>query len=245
MAKAVGFSPETNYALTGTEAVYENGSQRLKVDISNFNFTFDLNFEQQPEIFDNTIIPDEINILNYAIEFLRKMNRYPSELAQGTNNVIYLKYEPTTKEFNVVENISDANVVEIDLFPPDIGVYPIVPPKYFNSQNYVVMVFKPRGYQVIKAQIKHFSKDIESAAPYPLKSGDLAWEELKNGKGTIVSSGQNTNQITIREMFVGYYDPDIYQPYFQPVYVFLGDNNFAAYVPAIQEEYVKMIDESL
>ncbi|OGK59098.1 hypothetical protein A3G65_03785 [Candidatus Roizmanbacteria bacterium RIFCSPLOWO2_12_FULL_37_7b] len=58
MAKAVGFSPETNYALTGTEAVYENGSQRLKVDISNFNFTFDLNFEQQPEIFDNTIIPD-------------------------------------------------------------------------------------------------------------------------------------------------------------------------------------------
>jgi hypothetical protein len=40
-------------------------------------------------------------------------------------------------------------------------------------------------------------------------------------------------------MFLGYYDPDIYQKYLQPVYVFLGNNGFVAYVPAIKEEYVE------
>ena len=38
-------------------------------------------------------------------------------------------------------------------------------------------------------------------------------------------------------MFLGYYDPDVYQEYLQPMYVFLGDNNFVAYLPAITDDY--------
>jgi hypothetical protein len=39
-------------------------------------------------------------------------------------------------------------------------------------------------------------------------------------------------------MFLAYYDPDIYQEYLQPVYVFVGEPNFIAYVPAISNEYL-------
>ena len=39
-------------------------------------------------------------------------------------------------------------------------------------------------------------------------------------------------------MFMGYYDPDIYQGYLEPVYVFLGTDNFVAFVPAVIDEYL-------
>ncbi len=39
-------------------------------------------------------------------------------------------------------------------------------------------------------------------------------------------------------MFIGYYAHERYQRYLLPVYVFLGDNGFAAYVSAVKNEYV-------
>lgn len=39
-------------------------------------------------------------------------------------------------------------------------------------------------------------------------------------------------------MFLGYFDPDVYQEYLQPVYVFIGDDDFVSYVPAVSGEYL-------
>lgn len=243
MAKAVGFNTDMDkYLLNGTNAVFENLHQKLAVDIRNFNFTFQDKFDSEPEIFTNTLIPVEQTISEEARAFLRRMDRYPDELAKGTEHIIYLRFEPGNKEFTVVDKLEDANVVEVDFFPPDLNGLPVVTPKYFNSQNYVVMVFSPQGKtglsnRVIKAQIQYYSK-APNGYQYPLKTGDVAWQELMSGKGTIVSAGQNSNKIIIRQMFVGYFEPDVYQQHYQPVYVFLGDNNFAAYVPAVDNQYI-------
>lgn len=243
MAKAVGFNTEEEkYLLNGTTATFENAQQKLVVDIRNFNFTFDTKFETQPDIFASTTIPIEQTISEQARAFLRRMDRYPDALSQGTEHIIYLRFDPQLKEFTVVDSIEEANVVEVDFFPPDVSGFPIVAPKYFNSQNYVVMVFSPQGSKgvtsrVIKAQVQYFDKN-PAGSPYPVKSGDEAWQELIGGKGIIVSAGQNSNKITVRQMFMGYFEPDTYQEFFQPVYVFLGDNNFAAYVPAVSNMYV-------
>lgn len=243
MAKAVGFNTsEEKYSLNGTAASFENATQKLDVDIRNFNFTFDTKLETQPDIFNSSTIPPEQVISEQAKAFLRRMDRFPDGLAQGKEHIIYLRYEPVTKEYTVVEKIEDANVVEIDYFPPDVSGFPVVVPKYFNSQNYVVMVFAQQGSKgvigrVVKAQIKYFEKN-PAGNMYPVKTGDEAWTDLTSGKGTIVSAGQNSNKITVRQMFLGYYEPELYQDFFQPVYVFLGDNNFAAYVPAVTNMYV-------
>ncbi len=39
-------------------------------------------------------------------------------------------------------------------------------------------------------------------------------------------------------MFLGYYDADLYQEYLQPVYVFLGSDNYVGYIPAVRSDYV-------
>jgi hypothetical protein len=51
----------------------------------------------------------------------------------------------------------------------------------------------------------------------------------------VVNGRPNQANITIKKMFLAYYDPDEYQPYLQPVYVFVGDNDFVGYVPAVED----------
>lgn len=244
MAKALGFDTEIDkYTLETTQATFQNLKQTLTIDIRNFNFTFESDYTQEPELFANPLIPVEDAIIEDAKEFLRRMDRYPEELAQGSTHVIYLHFEPGNKEFTVVDTPQEANVVEVDFFLKDINGLPAVAPKYFNSQNYVVMAFSPEGRsgytnRIIKAQIQHFPSEVVGYQ-YPVKSGDIAWKELQEGKAAIVSAGVNSNKITIRQMFLAYYISDTYQQYLQPVYVFLGDNNFAAYVQAVDNMYIK------
>ena len=245
MGKAAGFDVEAeNYSLNDITATYNNSEQKLDINIQNGNFTYQAQYNNRGELFDGAIIPDENTILQTAQAFLSQMNRYPEAFAQGTYNLIYQNYNPATDTFTEVDNITQANVVEVDFFPPDINDFPIVVPKYYNSQNYVVMVFKDRSGvpdgKIIKAQVKYFDRDTSSSAPYPVKTGDEAWTEFISGKGAIVSAGANTGiNIVIKEMFLGYYDPEEYQEFLQPVYVFLGDNDFAAYVPALANTYAE------
>jgi hypothetical protein len=37
---------------------------------------------------------------------------------------------------------------------------------------------------------------------------------------------------------LAYYEPVTLTQYLQPIYVFKGDNNFIAYVPAISDKYI-------
>ncbi len=246
MARTVGFDPEAEkYTLDEFTATYENVERKLVVDITNFNFTYESFFEDKPMLFENTIIPEASKISEAAKAFLRQMDAYYDVFAQGDEKIILLHFDDIQNELKVVENPVDANVVEVLFTPSAInGSVPMVPPSFYKSQNYVIMIFKPEENIVIKAQVKHFPIDMASGYEYPIKEGLQAWDELLAGKGAIVSAGQNTNKIIIRDMFLGYYYPDTYQPYLQPVFVFLGDNNFAAYVDAVQDEYIKGGDDA-
>ncbi len=86
--------------------------------------------------------------------------------------------------------------------------------------------------------MKFFEKSDEEVGIYPVKTGTIAWEELQNDKGMIVSAPTDKTSIKIKKMFFAYFDPDIYQNYLQPVYIFLGENNFIGYVPAITADYL-------
>jgi hypothetical protein len=240
MARSFGFDTEvTKHRLEGQTAIFEDADRRASIDISTLNYEYTYNFESHPEIFQFSQIPDGSVVIDRAKEFLRLTGKYPDELSAGTTNVIYLYYNSNTKTLETVDSPRKANVVEVDFFRPNIGDIPIVSPKFFNSATYVTMVLNNTEYKVIKSQAKFFEKDAQNFGVYPVKTGDKAWEELKQGKGFIVSPGGRSYPIKIKEMFLGYFDPDEYQEYLQPVYVFLGENNFAAFVPAVANEYIE------
>lgn len=239
IAKTLGFNTNfIKHRLIDTDAVFTDSRQKVTIDITNFNFTYQYNFEDNPKIFENTMIPSSTEITNKSIDFLKTVNRYPDELATGKTNIIYLVYNQQNKSFIPVERPQEANAVEVDFFRPDIDGFSTVTPVFPNSQNYVIMVFYDGAEKVLRAQIKFFEKSTEQVGVYPLKTGDVAWEELKKGNGMVVSSTKDQTNVSVKKMFMAYLDPSIYQDYLEPVYVFINDQNFVAFVPAVSNDFL-------
>jgi hypothetical protein len=242
MARTFGYDTEVvKHKLVGTTATFEDDGAKLDIDIGNFNFKYNGVDVLKTNDFVTGIAMSKTDIVNKAIDFLKKTGRYPDELSRGTTNVIYLKYDPAHGDFVNVQRASEAQAVEVDFYRPTVQDISIVTPKFFNSQNYVIMNFKNIEAHVIRAQVSFFEKSEEQTGVYPLKTGEEAWMKLKAGQGKIVAGRAGTKSITIKKMFTAYLDPNIYQTYFQPVYVFLGDNDFVAYVTAVKDEY--LLDE--
>lgn len=239
IAKSFGFDTALiRYRLVDTGAVFVDAKQKATIDITNFNFSYQYNFEQDPFVFNNTIIPSETQIINKAVDFLKTVDRYPDEFAKGKSHVVYLTYSRQNQSFSPVKRPQEANAVEVDFYRPDIDSFSTVTPVFPNSQNYVMSVFYDGGVKILRAQVKFFEKSMQQTGVYPLKTGDLAWDELKKGQGMVVSSTKGQTDITIKQMFMGYLDPSVYQPYLQPVYVFIDDKNFVSFVPAINNDFL-------
>lgn len=240
IAKNMGFDiNQIKHTKTGNEVEFSDNMQKLSIDITNYNFTYNYQFDQDPSLFSSgSAVLQGSDAEQKATDFLKLVDRYPEELAQGKTNLIYFFYDPQTKQMAQLENAENANLVEVDFFRPDIGDIPMVSSLYLNSQNYIVM--KPNvdtTYKILRAQIRFFEKSDQQVGIYPLISADEAFTDLKAEKAMFINLPANTNQITIKKMFLGYFDSDTYQPYLQPVYVFWGNDDFAAYVPAIKPEY--------
>lgn len=241
MAQTLGFNTEiVSYRLENNKtATFTDDEQRLEVDITNFNFDYEYNLlSQETERLNGARIPSQERIISTATDFLKNVGRYPAELARGKTNIIYLAFNPQTEQLTVVDGPENANMVEVDFYRADIDEIPVASPRYFNSQNYVILLFGPDDSKVIRARMQFFESSEEQTGVYPLRDGDTAWQALQEGGGYVVSAPQDTNQVSIKKMFLSYFDPDTYQPYLQPMYVFLGDNNYAAYVPALSAEYI-------
>lgn len=243
MAKSMGFNTDTvRYSLDGTTATFADGKQTLTVDITNFNFNYEYKYEKDPTLLLNPALPEAQRVEDDARDFLKGVGRYPDELAQGKANVIFFQYNQTNNTLQVVERPQDGNMVEIDFYRPDIDAVPqaipVVSSTYFNSPDHVIAVYNNDTMRILKASVSFFEKSSDQIGVYPVEKGDVAWQQLTKGMGYIVSNPSKSSSIVIKKMFLGYYDSEKYQEYLQPVYVFLGDGDFVAYVPAITSQYL-------
>lgn len=240
IAKSLGFNTEIiRHKIKDKKAIFEDEEKKFTVDIANFNFDYQYKYENNAELFENVVLPEDEDIKEKVRAFLRITGRNPEELAQGKENLSYFVYDVSNKQFKQTLKKQVANSVRIDFFRPDIDNFLIVSPNYFTSQNFVILTFKDGQDKILEAQIKYFEKEDQQVGIYPLKSGEEAWQDLKNNRGFIISADNNKSPIIIKKMFLGYFDPDIDQDYLQPVYVFLGDQGFIAYIPAIKNEYIE------
>ncbi len=239
MAKTFGIDTEhANYSLKDKEITISDNIQKLSVDIINFNFRYQYFFDQDQHLFDNLAVPGTKESQDKAVDFLQSAGRYPDELAKGDINTIFFNYDPLTKTFKLLNNNVGANMAEVDFFRPSIDNFIVVSPRFPNSQNYVLMVFTPDGPRILRAQINFFEKSGDQVGTYPIKTGDTAYKELKSGKAIVISNPQRKTGVTIKKMFTAYFDPDSYQAYLQPIYVFIGEDSFVAFVPAVTGDYL-------
>ena len=239
MAETMGIDTKTTqHTLHDTTAEFDDGKRKLQINIDNYNFNYDFVFTPDDINFETTTIPTPEKLESNATGILSKINRYPQELAQGKKNIIYLNFNSDTKALTTLKTPEGSNMAEVDFYRPDIDGYPLVTSTYYNSSNYVLFAFEQENLKVVRAQISLMEHSVDQVGVYPIKTSTQAWQEFNSGSGFVVSATEEGGEVTIKKVFLAYYDPDVYQEYLQPVYVFLGENNFVGYIPAVTAEYI-------
>lgn len=205
--------------LSDTKYLFTEIDKSLTVDLDTGNFSYYNEATHSGEISpdeDKKLVTDFKQILN-------NLGVLTDDLKNGRTKITHLKGE--------------AGAVEISLWPENINQKLIVGPN-FNSGLISAIVINssnnPDNYQSL--QFINFPIDITTFATYPTKSTDVAFADLKSGRGVVILEPTKP-QVSISSIYLGYYLPKNYIPYLIPVYIFEGPD-FVAYVPAIPDEFI-------
>lgn len=241
LAAKLGFSLEPTQLSADTYRFSQELPALLTLDVNLINETFLLKYQWQNDesILSRKNFGSEEAVRSGALQTLQKANLLRPDFEAGEFQITFLK--ASANSLIPTYSLSQADFVRVDIFRADTEELPVVTPKY--SQANVALIFSgstDQNKQLVLFEYNYFNVDYNSRATYPLKSLDSAWEELQQGLAYIASFKESDKEtVTIRRVEPAFYDSDHYQPYLQPVYVFRGDDDFVAYVPAISSEWLK------
>lgn len=211
-------------------------STTLEMEINSGNFHLRYQYEDDQELLVQKNLPTDEEAAREAKSFLQTNNLLAEDLATGSAEFNYLKY--VSPDLISAISLSEADFVRVNLFRADLNDLRIFPPN--PKEALVSFLFsgnRTRGKRIIEINYTYYPIDRNTSATYPLKPINTAWQELQAGEGYIANLGQNDKGITIRQIYLAYYDSEEAQTFLQLIYVFQGDNNFYGYVSAIAPEW--------
>jgi len=235
-ASKLGFSSEAQKV---SEVIYRFAHRRspstLEMNIVSGIFSISYNLEADPAPLERRPPAPEI-ASSLVRSYLSSADSLPEDL---TGPVIpqFLKVEEG--KFTSVLSLSEADLVKLNFFRKSFDNLPSKTPEP-NEANvwFIVSGAREREKQIIASEFHYFRVDEDQSATYPIKSAREAWEELAAGSGYIANLGNNSQgEITIRRVYLAYYDPGVVSEFYQPIIVFEGDRGFVGYVPAVTAEY--------
>lgn len=233
-ARRLGFTGDVQ-ALSDTVYRFAHLNAPATVDMNIVNKTFSLsyNLTQNPEFL--TLRPRSVEEATSAVRsFLSGAGLLAPDLAAGEAKVDFIKAQPP----NLVPaiSLSESNFLRVNLFRESYGELPVLTPDRSRSNVwFLVSGSSSQEKQIIAGEYHYFAVDQE-ASTYPVKTAQEAWDELVEG-AAFISQEAPGSQVTIRRVYLAYYDSGKVQQFLQPIVVFEGDGGFRAYVPAITADY--------
>lgn len=201
----------------------------LTYNILSNEFTYQYDWTQDPAVPVSTSIPTGNNAITTAKNFFTKLESLPEDLNSGQGRYSYFKVDANS--MTPVINVYEANFVRVDLFRAKKDDLVIATPGGNTSPVSIILSGVPGEKQVVLASYQYSQVVDNDFGTYPLKPIENAWQELIEGKGYVVNI--EDYKVTIRNISMGYYESHIPQKFLQLVYIFDGDKNFKAYVPAV------------
>ncbi|HUD20362.1 MAG TPA: hypothetical protein VMR81_08010 [Patescibacteria group bacterium] len=210
----------------------------LRYDIVSSNFIVRYTFERDLSIFTEKNLPDDNGAKTEATTLLESNGLYPSDFNGGPITVSYLKLSGI--QLAPGRSLSDSDALRVDFFRNLIGDTPVVAPIPDEGPISIIISgsSNPRK-RIIQFAYTYWPIDYQTTATYPLITSSQAWSELQQGQGYIAHYPDNTTTAVVRNVYLAYYDTYDPQTYLQPVFVFSGDNNFIAYVPAVMSDWIE------
>jgi len=236
--------------ISKTEYVWNNQDQlssKLTMNIVTGQFKMTKNWQNNPGLANLVSFKSDLQVITAGAGFLRKSDLIPDDILEE-EKISYLKVD--SGELTPALSLSDADFVQIDFFRQNIeevepetkevlASYPFYRPIPSKAPIRLVLSgSEDVNERLISFDNEYHAIDYTRLSTYPIKTGLQAWEELKNGGGFVTDDSPDTGTIKVRRMFLGYYDGGV-DEHTMPIYVFLGDKNFVAYVSAITDEWLK------
>jgi hypothetical protein len=239
-ARVFRFSPQEKQVAETIPNVYVFQSpsepSNFTINIITGIFSIGYNFDSNPQAVSG-IPPTSAEITGRVTGILSSANIFPEDFNQGPTHSNFLKIE--NGEFVEVTSLSEANLVRVDLFRNGYGIKGDIPAVTANFPNSNVWFMYAGGSKnPVVGEYHYFPVDKNRTATYPLKTAEQAWQELTGGKAFIANRGNvQIKNMIIRKVYMAYYDAGQYASFYQPIVVFEGENDFAAYVPAVANDY--------
>lgn len=211
--------------------------RHLWYDVVTTNFIIQYDFQRDTGLFLNSKVPSIQEAKAEARNLLQTYNLSPDDLKGGEIRVTY--YRVSNNTLIPVTSQSQADAVRVDFFRPFIAATPVVSDT--RAEGPISIVFSGSSNskkRILLMRYTYWPIDYQTSATYSLKTSAQAWQELQAGAAYVLSYPK-TPLVTVRNVYLGYYDSTAPQTYLQPVFVFEGDDGFMAFVPAINPEFTE------
>ncbi len=211
----------------------------LEVDIVSGGFTLKRNWQADPTILSDKQLPGKEQTEVETKSWLRQIGLGDETLNLGRVEISYLTFQ--SGQYVKAVSLSEADFVQADLFRPNLSNLPVLTEE--PTKGVVRIIFSGSAEaekRVVEAQYNYFSVNAEETATYPIKTASQAWRELQTRQGYIAAIGDNPeNIISVRRIYLAYFDSTTPQGFLMPIIVFEGDNGFFGYVEAITEQWLE------
>lgn len=218
----------------------------LEVDVVSGYFEMKRQWQADPTLLTSKRYFRDDQAVNDARTFLRSRGILPEDMV-GKERVSYWRVQGD--QLIAAIALSEAEFVRVDFYRK--------PHELIDAQKKVVASYdfytsdpskglisvllsgsEEERKRVIETSYRYIEIDYTAKSEYPLKTAELALEELKNDRGVVVAFAGSA-QGTIRRVALGYFDSGADQSYSMPVFVFTGDDGLVAYVGAVAEELIQ------
>lgn len=236
-AKAMGF---TSDPIAESDTIYKftnpNYPSMIEINIvtGTFSISYDLSADRSPI----TLKPPVAEVA--AAEFRSELSSatiLPEDLTGPTTHAFY---KLSSGKLATALSLSESDVVKVNLFRKDYDNLPSMTANPNEANVWaIVSGSATREQQIIAAEFHYYPVDETQFSTYPIKTPQVAFTEFQSGSAFIADLGLNKDgdSVKIRRIYLAYFDPESESDFFQPIYVFEGDNGFTAYLPAITSNY--------
>ena len=238
----MGFKSEPK-EITGRRYRWSNEEflpSTLEMDTVNGSFLLKRNWQADPGFLTEKQLSGKEQAMVEAENFLRQAGLLTEEMQEAETEVSYLTF--SAGQYMKAVSLSEADFVQVDMFRPKIEEYPVLPSDPEKGVVRIIFSGDPEPQKrIVQVEYNYFPVDEEQKATYPIKTAGQAWRELQTKKGYVAATGETTDGVvTIRRIYLGYYDPDVPKGFLQPIIVFEGDKGFYGYVAAITDEWLEI-----
>ncbi len=236
-AKALGF---TNGPQQISDTLYRftnpNFPSILEINIitGTFSISYDLTADRTPLVSKPPVAEVAASEFRSA---LSGANALPDDLSGPTTHNFF---KLSDAKLIPALSLSESDVVKVNLFRKTYDDLPSMTGNPNEANVWAIISGSTnREQQIIAAEYHYFPVDESQFSTYPIKTPEAAFSELQSGTAFIADIGLNKDGdiLKIRRVYLAYFDPESEGDFFQPIYVFEGDNGFTAYLPAVTSDY--------